>query len=967
MLRAMPKSAPQLSRATHSRLFRRGLFVAVLLQFAAHALTVAPGVTPSDGPEIAAAVVALGVIHPTGYPLFTLVAHAFTWLPLPVEAVIKIELMNASFAAGASVFVALVVRTIALRLQGALPPPARSLTRLWPRVDERHAQPATFVSGRASWEADLAGILAGVLFGCCPLLWEQIRIPEVYAAHVFLVSWALYYWTRFEVTRASKYILFAAMPMGLGLAHHVTMVYMLPAAGLYLLLRRPFLLGAWLAFPLVWLVRRFGARSFLATTEFRHWWVVWAGCLVGGLPLLSYGYFLWANDTTTGVSWGAVHDWNSLYDHVTGKQYRGYMKGPSFKDFDKRVGAMPTMFVKQYLVGATLAWAVGLMVLARRAWPYALFLLSYAALNLYHGAQYKVGDFRNYYLPATVVAAMVLGVGVWWLARRGCYRVGGRSLFAWCALGALCLSFVAGVLYYYGHHARPRPAGLPAASDLMMVYPLAGLAFVGLMVAGVGLRRSGIGARAARYPGLSLTVLGVVAAVYGTVIVSRGLHYARLPAGGAEYAEAVTRTVPPGGVYLTLGDGKCFPMFYSQHVLNEGREFAVVDTRMIRRPWYRAGYLQARHPVSCDPLDPRFEGDLGLFFEECGSYAQRLRAHEEGGKSWLKFGFGAVRSGRRTKRASPLNYEIKHGGNPKCKKPKFRRRNGKRCDCWDYNTHERAWDLGCAYTSEEQAVVRFNVREIDAHRFIEDYIDERAIFERTVFTRWIAKHKNGRQWNGPSNRRISGEYQLINRGRINQVFYAEDLRDHDPCAGDTLTLLQQPRTRAPVATRKPAKQRRSYQENPRPQLLDYSVLTAGKTAGKNNERFEFDDDEDVQLSMHWFERNYYAPKKKSRMGARIFHGVRICFFDPAGKNIHTSAVRTVGKEGKVRLPASATTMAGTYTVQACSVGELGRKKGKRARKKGRPTAQAADIPATLRCAYPILEYQFEVSSEGIQR
>jgi len=63
---------------------RGGYLLLALVLLGCYLPTLAPGATFSDGPEIVTAIVNLGVIHPTGYPLFTMLAHAFTRL-LAVE------------------------------------------------------------------------------------------------------------------------------------------------------------------------------------------------------------------------------------------------------------------------------------------------------------------------------------------------------------------------------------------------------------------------------------------------------------------------------------------------------------------------------------------------------------------------------------------------------------------------------------------------------------------------------------------------------------------------------------------------------------------------------------------------------------------------------------------------------------------------------------------------------------------
>ena len=59
-----------------------GLQAAVLgfLVFVTYAITMAPGLMYTDSGELAAACTTLGVAHPTGYPLFTLLGHVWTMM-----------------------------------------------------------------------------------------------------------------------------------------------------------------------------------------------------------------------------------------------------------------------------------------------------------------------------------------------------------------------------------------------------------------------------------------------------------------------------------------------------------------------------------------------------------------------------------------------------------------------------------------------------------------------------------------------------------------------------------------------------------------------------------------------------------------------------------------------------------------------------------------------------------------------
>ena len=61
-----------------------GLLVAIVYLF-----TIAPSVIQIDSGELAAVQTTLGIAHPTGYPLFTIIGYLFLKLPLPFHLTSK--------------------------------------------------------------------------------------------------------------------------------------------------------------------------------------------------------------------------------------------------------------------------------------------------------------------------------------------------------------------------------------------------------------------------------------------------------------------------------------------------------------------------------------------------------------------------------------------------------------------------------------------------------------------------------------------------------------------------------------------------------------------------------------------------------------------------------------------------------------------------------------------------------------
>ena len=201
----------------HSRGRRRllDLLAAVLLAAGAFALyvsTLAPTVLAGDGGEFQFVPYLLGVAHPTGYPLYSLVGWVWTHLVVVGDAAYRMNLFSAFWSALA---VGLLYPTARLLLRQAFPdlPPAA---------------------------LRLAAALSSVALAVTPTLWSQSIIAEVYSLQLFLIVLLLYFLLRWserrpetlsagDETGGTRLLLPAAACRGLGLAPPSTTLLLTPA------------------------------------------------------------------------------------------------------------------------------------------------------------------------------------------------------------------------------------------------------------------------------------------------------------------------------------------------------------------------------------------------------------------------------------------------------------------------------------------------------------------------------------------------------------------------------------------------------------------------------------------------------------------------------------------------------------------------------------------------------------------
>lgn len=160
--------------------------------------TLAPSITwrndGADSGDLVAAAYTLGIPHPPGYPLYTLLASVFAHLPL-AEPARGANLFSALAAAGA-----VALTTVAVLQMAAA------------RLDRR---PALLVAGAVA--------LCG---GFAPLFWSQAVIAEVYALNALLVAALVVV----SLSALSHRLQLAALITGLGLAHDPAIAALAPSA-----------------------------------------------------------------------------------------------------------------------------------------------------------------------------------------------------------------------------------------------------------------------------------------------------------------------------------------------------------------------------------------------------------------------------------------------------------------------------------------------------------------------------------------------------------------------------------------------------------------------------------------------------------------------------------------------------------------------------------------------------------------
>ena len=169
-------------------------FVAFLVLVALYVATLTPSVAGGDSGELTAAALTGGVPHPSGYPLFALLARLFAVLPLGHSPVWRVNLLSA----------------VSMAVAGAL---ACAVVQSWTRNAA-------------------AGLMAAALFGTSPVVWSNATSAEVFGLNAMFVALEFHLWSRVERTLSRLDVFVLLGVSGLAMGNHHTFVFVGAPLGL---------------------------------------------------------------------------------------------------------------------------------------------------------------------------------------------------------------------------------------------------------------------------------------------------------------------------------------------------------------------------------------------------------------------------------------------------------------------------------------------------------------------------------------------------------------------------------------------------------------------------------------------------------------------------------------------------------------------------------------------------------------
>lgn len=356
-----------------------------LFVFPIYLLTLAPSVIQIDSGELAAVQATLGIAHPTGYPLFTILGYIYSLLPLPFTKIYQLNLLAAMYCAVAVGMFSYTVKTVLDNINSF-----QTIKQLKSGKKSKSKQETVNFELNENQKI-IFSVLSGLSLAFSKTFWFQSTSVEVYSLHMFLISLILLWLIKSFIGESSEkfslknnWVIFSVM-LALGFSNHMTTLLILPGTA-YLYFNK----------------EKFSSNSFRKLGIMIFSFVI--------LLVLIYSYLPIRASQNPNLNWGNPVDIERILRHVSGFQYQVWLFS-STESAKKQLEYFISNLPNEYLLSLILS-VIGMFVSFRYAKKFFIFnLINFLATVLY-SINYDISDIDSYFLLAYISLALFILFGL---------------------------------------------------------------------------------------------------------------------------------------------------------------------------------------------------------------------------------------------------------------------------------------------------------------------------------------------------------------------------------------------------------------------------------------------------------------------------------------------------------------------------------------------------------------------------
>lgn len=359
--------------------------ITFLIAISAYLLTFARTVTLVDSGELILTSAKLGVAHPPGFPLYTILGYLFTKLPFGSIAA-RMSFMSAFFAALTSAVLTLI--TINIYDVFAQNSPTKQGKKT--NVEKQSLNSNLFFQPIFKL---LMPLIVALSFSFSTTLWFYASVAEVYTLNIFMLSVIIYLMLEWHLKKqtndkkADKIIPIAALIYGLALGvHHVTILLTLPAIAFFVIYNEGF--------------------KYLLSKQVK---IAFVTVLIG---FAIYLYLPISASQQPIFNWGNPSSLERFYWHISAKQYQVNLS-PSLEIVKDQFKYFANLTFWQFTPLGLVFIFVGLAALWKNKRNIFYLTILVIVFDLAYSVSYEIAEDKDaYYLTTNFALTIIIAAGL---------------------------------------------------------------------------------------------------------------------------------------------------------------------------------------------------------------------------------------------------------------------------------------------------------------------------------------------------------------------------------------------------------------------------------------------------------------------------------------------------------------------------------------------------------------------------
>jgi hypothetical protein len=365
-----------------------------LLVFIVYIITLAPSVVQIDSGELAAVQATLGIAHPTGYPLFTIIGYLFSLIPLPFSTIFQLNFLAAIYcSAGIAIFICTVKLVLdnieyfsSIKIKAAKAPKKKSGGK---KGSEHNSEAVPLLSESVKYIASIGG---GLVLAFSEVYWLQSTSVEVYSLHILLINIILLFLFKGYLAAIGdknkselKYWILFALFLALGFSNHMTTLLIIPGVAFL-----------------------FFTKYKLTGTSVKKILIILA--MFFPVLLLMYLYLPIRAAQEPVINWGNPVDLERIIRHITGKQYQVWLftsTAATKKQLIQFLEGLPVQFSFSLILSAIGIFS-SFVYTRKLFW----FLLITFLFTVFYSINYEIHDLDSYFLLAHISLSFFAAFGL---------------------------------------------------------------------------------------------------------------------------------------------------------------------------------------------------------------------------------------------------------------------------------------------------------------------------------------------------------------------------------------------------------------------------------------------------------------------------------------------------------------------------------------------------------------------------